>query len=107
MSGTTGQRIATARLALGLTQAQAAEIMGVTRPQIANIEADRSDCPAGKAFLLLDQAQVELEVATTGCWLAYYSDRSGFTVHPTELDALRAALGKGQYVKHLTWGEGL
>lgn len=54
---TIGQRITAARLTLGLTQQQAAEIMGVTRPQVANIEADRSDIPATKALLLLDRAQ--------------------------------------------------
>lgn len=38
-----GQRLRTARLAAGFRQEDLAQAVGVSRPQIANLEADRGD----------------------------------------------------------------
>jgi len=51
-----GRRILAARLVLGMTQDEAAQVIGVTRSQVANAEAGRTDLTASGALRLLDLA---------------------------------------------------
>jgi hypothetical protein len=42
-----------------------------------------------------------------GFWIAWYADWSGFSIWPTEIEALRAAVagGGGMSVEFRTWGD--
>ena len=40
----------------------------------------------------------------TGCWVAYYSDRSGAAVFPSEIEALRYAAKSWAEVAFRKWG---
>lgn len=50
-----GQRLAVARCDRGLTQAEVAQMAGISRPQLANIEAGRS-FPSVETFAYLCRA---------------------------------------------------
>lgn len=39
-----------------------------------------------------------------GCWVAYYSDRSGIAMFPTEIEALRVAVDRQMECKFVEWG---
>lgn len=54
-----GTMILAARQAAGLTQAQLAERVGRSRPQIANIEIGRSDMPVSMLFKFAQALQVQ------------------------------------------------
>lgn len=54
-----GYRIALARLASGLTQAQIAEKMGYSRTSITNLESGRQDLPVHKIYELAGILKVE------------------------------------------------
>lgn len=41
----------------------------------------------------------------SGVWVAYYSDRSGAAVFPTEVEALRYAVEVSAAVQFVEWGE--
>jgi|GEM_PF-6313748 len=43
--------------------------------------------------------------APTGCWVAYYFDRSGIYPFPDELSCLRYAAGHGMEAKFVRWGD--
>lgn len=55
---TFGRRLRTARLAAGLRQEDLAARVGVSRPQIANLEADRSDASVFTLVKLCQACQV-------------------------------------------------
>lgn len=67
-----GARIRAARLNAGLTQADIAKAAGISRPQVANIEAGATDTPlrvfvAMVAALKLDPTSVLREPTCTAC----------------------------------------
>ena len=39
-----------------------------------------------------------------GCWVVYYSDRSGIAMFPTEIEALRVAVDRKMECKFVEWG---
>lgn len=45
-----------------------------------------------------------MEDDLTGCWVAYYHDRSGAAVFKDEIDALRYAVERNMEVKLVHWG---
>ncbi|AWN04191.1 hypothetical protein KNT89_gp78 [Gordonia phage Petra] len=46
----------------------------------------------------------ELTIEPTGVWIAYYGDNSGATAFPSEIEALRHAVGTSMLVHHVAWG---
>lgn len=58
-AATMGARILSARKAAGLTQQELASLVGRSRPQIANIEAGRTDIPVSLLALFARSLKVK------------------------------------------------
>lgn len=93
----------------GWVQATVSEVerggRGVSAHELAGLALCLNTCPLD--LLRLPAWPPSASSGADGVWVSYYSDWSGFAVHATEIDALRAVAnhtGGGDSVMFLPYG---